>query len=213
MADSFCAVASGKGKTVNRPIAIAATFLLSSGIFCSPAGAVDGTAEADHPSNGVVDLSAKPVVDDGQGHARDTSNHDPYGPWDGFVWLTIRNVSRGMVHLVEIAADEEYTFEVVDPSGKAVPLTELGKQERGEAASPDPHRFHIGSVSMYDLGPTQERSSRFNFAVFYQVRRSREYKIRIKRTQGLPTVDESGKPLKQAEVSCSVEIPAFGIPR
>jgi hypothetical protein len=144
---------------------------------------------------------------------RDTETHDVYGPWLGLVWITIHNASHGMVRLVEVGPDDEYEFDVTDSSGKAVPLTERGKQERDLAKHPDPHRPYTGSISVYDLGPTEEITSKFDFAALHQIKPGQAYKVKIRRTRGLPTVDENGKPLKQFEVSCTVEIPEHGILR
>ena len=128
-------------------------------------------------------------------------------------WAPIRNVSHGRVHLVEKEAEEEYSFDVLDASGKAVPLTARGKVKSELTAHPDPHRPYMGFISTIDLAPYEEIAYKFDFSAAYEVRPGQAYKIRIKRTQGLPTADESRKAVKQVEVSCSVEIPDFAILR
>jgi hypothetical protein len=191
-------------------IALIATLLMSNATLQGQAGTAAASAATDHPSNGVVELVVKPILDPEL--LRGSDHREVYSPWTGLVEIAIRNVSVGMAHLVEVEAQEEYTFDVLDSSGKSVALTESGKERSDRAAHPDPHR-PSGFVSVFELAPFEELKNQFDFATTYQVHPGQAYKIRLKRTKGLPTVDVSGKPLKQVEVSCSVEIPEFGILR
>jgi len=67
--------------------------------------------------------------------------------------IGILNVSSGMVRLDEGGEWDEYTFTVLDSSGKSVPLTERGKKESDRAATrtaPNPP-FSFS----YRVGPAQ----------------------------------------------------------
>jgi hypothetical protein len=194
-------------------IVVAAIMMITSGPYYvqTKASGVGAAGEADHPSNGVVELIVKPALDSEV--LRQLDPRSVYGPWTGLLQITIRNASRGMVHLGEVAADFEYKFEVLDSSGKAVPQTELGRDHSDLVAHPDPRRPYTGPVSVFDLVPLQEFTDEIDIAMFYRVRPGQAYKIKVRRAAGLPGVDEAGKPLKQVEVSCSVDIPEIGLLR
>ena len=194
---------------MTRRTALLFTFVASTSLLCGQTLAGPGQPkEEDHPSNGIVELAVKPIPD--LNRLGNPTSKEVY-LWTGLLETSILNVSSGMVRLVEVVDWEEYAFTVLDSSGKPVPLTERGKKERDSAAHPG--AVHIGSASVIDLGPLKEFKDKIDLSEYYQVQPGQAYKIGIKRTKGLPIVDEGGKPLKRVEVSCSVEISEFGILR
>ena len=52
-----------------------------------------------------------------------------------------------------------------------------------------------------------------NVSKIYQVVSGKAYTIEIRRSAGLPKVDEYGKPLQQRELSCTVVIDERGVLR
>ena len=192
-------------------IAAVFSFIALADILCgqTPVPGSGEPREEDHPSNGVVELTVKPIAD--LNLLGNPAPQEVY-PWTGLIEIGILNVSSGMVRLDEGGEWDEYTFTVLDSSGKSVPLTERGKKESDRAAHPDPHRILL-SASVIELAPLREFKDKVDLSEYYQVRPGQPYKIGIKRTKGLPTVDEGGKPLKRVEVSRTVEVPDYGILR
>jgi hypothetical protein len=52
-----------------------------------------------------------------------------------------------------------------------------------------------------------------NLSNYFKLEPGHAYTVVIRRSRGLPTVDELGRPLKEVEVRCSFDVPDYGIPR
>ena len=127
-----------------------------------------------------------------------------YAPWRGIMRITVRNVSRGLVDLAEFSPAMEYDFNVLDSSGASVPLTEEGK--KALMASHDSLNRVSGPVTAITLGISGESTRDVNLAQLYQLKPGQAFTVGIWRSKGLPAVDENGKPLKDVELRCTVEI-------
>jgi hypothetical protein len=174
--------------------------LLISGV----AGAqTTGAATAIHPSNGVVELSAKPVL----AYERGPRSPEIYTPWAGLVRITIRNISGGAIRLDEMAVSAELQAEVLDSAGQPAPLTEEGKR----AATNSRQYPGAISVSMDVLTPLEEMTVLLDVSKRFEIKPGQAYKVTIRRSRGFPRKDEDGKPIKNEEVSCSFEVPYYGI--
>jgi hypothetical protein len=77
-----------------------------------------------HPSNGVVELTARPTP--GPDPRPALKRVEQNVPWGGAVEITLRNVSFGYVTVDGTGWD--YDFEVFDSAGRSVERTEVGKQ-------------------------------------------------------------------------------------
>jgi hypothetical protein len=158
----------------------------------------------------VVEIVVVPELSQRE-HAMRDEGASVYAPWRGILRITIRNVSRGLVDLAEFAPAMEYEFNVLDSSGASVPLTEEGKAAM--MGSHDSLNLFSGPVTAITLGIRGESTRDTNLAQLYQLKPGQDFTVRIWRSKGLPTVDESGKPLKDVELRCTIKIPDYGIAR
>jgi hypothetical protein len=161
-----------------------------------------------HPSNGVLELSAKPLL----GHDRRplSSRHEVYLPWGGLVEITIRNVSHGVAVLDEIAAAWEFRFEILDSAGQPVARTELGKRVIDASRE---GAVNVGLASRFQLVPMQATTLKIDLSNYFKIEPGHAYKVTVRRSEGFPAVDEAGKPLKEVEASCSFDVPDYGLLR
>jgi hypothetical protein len=165
----------------------------------------------DHPSNGVVEMIVKADLTERE-HEMRNEGASLLAPWRGILQVTIRNLSAETLKLMELSWDQEYEFEVLDSSGKSVPPTKEG--EKSFIMAHDPLQVPLGGpIGYLELGGMQDFSGTINLAQLFQIRPGQAYKVRIRRSKGLPKVDEHGKPLKDPELRCTVDIPDYGIPR
>lgn len=164
---------------------------------------------SEHRSNGVVEIQVVPEISERE-HDMRNEGASVYAPWRGLLRITIRNVSWGLVDLVELAPPLEYEFNVLDSSGASVPLTEWGKKAQ---LARDPLNVLSGPVSSITIGVAGEYSRDIYLADQYQLKPGQAYTIRIWRSEGLPKVDEHGKPLKEVELRYTLKIPDYGIAR
>jgi hypothetical protein len=164
---------------------------------------------ADHPSNSVVELIVTPEP----AHGRRPPPGEVYAPWDGFLNVRIRNVSLGPARVDEADWTREYTIKVLDSSGRSVPMTERGKSIADALSRPRDPRGYYGPAGSANLTPGEENYVQMNLKQIYQVEPGRAYTIKLKRSAGLPKLDEYGKPLQQRELSCTVVIDERGVPR
>lgn len=172
------------------------------------AGTPAATPVGDHPSNGVVELIVTPEP----AHGRRSLPGEAYAPWDGFLNAKIRNISLGPARVEEADWTREYVIEVLDAVGKPVAMTERGKSVADAASRPRDPRGYYGPVGSANLAPGEENYVQMNIKQIYQVEPGRAYTIKMKRSVGLPKVDEHGKPLQQPELSCTVTIDERGVP-
>jgi hypothetical protein len=173
----------------------------------------DAEAAADHPSNGVVEIVATPTAEPTHGPRALTDPPEVFLPWRGLLNVAIRNVSHKIVTVDEVMWTREYVVEVLDASGKPAPLTDRGKSLAYAASQPrDPHGYP-GPAARVKLTPGQEANTKMDVSQVFQVAPGTAYKIRIRRSAFLPTVDEYGTPLSQRELSCTVTIDAAGVLR
>ena len=178
--------------------------LLASGVA---AAQTPGATAPIHHSNGVVEMSAKPIL--AHEPRPQSETREVYSPWAGLVEITIRNISKGVIRLAEIAPLSEVQVEVLESAGQPVDLTEAGKHAANSSG-----RFPGAiSVSVLDLVPLEETTLRLDLAKRFEIKPGQAYKVTIRRSRGLPKTDEDGKPLKNVEVSCSFDVPDNGILR
>ena len=159
------------------------------------------------PSNGVVEMSAKPIL---ASVPRPQSEiREAYSPWAGLIEITIRNISRGVIRLEEVAPAAEFEADVLDSAGRPIARTEAGNR------AVNPNRKFSGaiSVSLLQLVPLQETILRVDVSKLFDIAPRKAYTVTIRRSRGLPKIGEDGKPLKNAEVSCSFDVPEYGILR
>ena len=147
----------------------------------------------DHPSNGVLELIVAPVPASGSRPHRLTDPPEVYAPWDGVLSMRVRNISLGPARVDEADSLFEYTIEVLDSSGKLVPMTERGKSTTEAASRPRSPFGYYGPASAFKLMPGEDVYTQVDLSKFYQVVSGRAYTIKIKRSVGLPKVDEYGK--------------------
>jgi hypothetical protein len=160
-----------------------------------------------HPSNGVLELSAKPTP--GPDPHPASKRVEQYVAWHGNVEITLRNVSFGYATVEDAGWD--YDFEVFDSSGRPVERTDLGKRVAALHKDSSPQAFSSGGLGR--LAPLQTIVEKRNLADYFKIGPSRAYTVTIRRSRGLPKIDEYQKPIKDVEVSCSFDVPDFGIPR
>jgi hypothetical protein len=172
------------------------------------AGLASGQAPAAHPTNGVLELSATPRPD-----------HDPrpagkrieqYVPWHGIVEITIQNISLAPLMIEDTPCD--FGFEVFDSAERPIEQTESGKQCAEIFRRIGPPTMVLSS-SHHHLAPMQQTVYPVDLSNFFKIEPGHAYTIVIRRSRGLPMVDEIGKPLKEVEVSYSFDVPDYGIPR
>ena len=161
--------------------------------------------ESLHPSNGTVQMEAQPIIE----FERKPQSQEIYAPWAGLVEITMRNVSRGLVRLVGVSMPADFQVDITDISGKAVARTELGRR----ALIPVNHQGVALSVSLHDLVPLQEMAMKMDLARLFEIRPGQAYHVVIRRSRGIPKSDEEGKPIKDVELSCSFDVPSYGILR
>jgi len=175
---------------------------------CCAHAQTTGAPVATHPSNGVLELSARPVPEERP--RPESERHNVYGPWTGTVVVTIRNISRSVIPLLEVNAEWEFDIEVLDQAGSAVPRTERGKRL---PSGPVRKLTGMASIQQVKLVPLEETTFKMDISKVYQVEPGHAYRVTLRRLWGLPKVDEAGKPLQQPEISCSFEVPEVGILR
>jgi len=107
--------------------------------------------------------------------------------------MRVRNISLGPARVDEADSLFEYTIEVLDSSGKLVPMTERGKSTTEAASRPRSPFGYYGPASAFKLMPGEDVYTQVDLSKFYQVVSGRAYTIKIKRSVGLPKVDEYGK--------------------
>lgn len=172
----------------------------------------DVTPARDHPSNGIVELIVAPVPVPFRRHSL-MDLPEAYAPWAGVLSLRVRNISLGPARVDESDPLFEYTVEVLDSSGKPVPMTERGRTATEAASRPRSRFGHYGPASAFKLMPGEDVYVQMDLSKFYQVVSGRAYTIKMKRSVGLPMIDEHGKPLQQWELSCTVTIDERGVLR
>ena len=159
------------------------------------------------PSNGVLELSAAPRL--GHDPRPIGKRHEEYLPWRGLIKITIRNVSFAAATLDETGV-WDFDLDVLDSAGQPVVRTDLGKRLADvPRTGPATNLF----ASRILLAPLKEISSEVDLLNYFKIEPGHAYKVVIRRSKGLPKVDEVGRPLKEIEVSCSFEVPEVGLLR
>jgi hypothetical protein len=179
--------------------------LIASTLLAATLGS--GQSPALRPSNGVLELSAVPFpAPDSRPAAK---RIEKYFPWYGSVEITIRNISFAPAILQDTSCD--FGFEVFDSAGRPVEQTEDGKKcaEIHLMAHPN----IVTSISHQELAPNKQTVYPLTLSAFFKIEPGHAYTVVIRRSRGLPKVDELGRPLKDVEVSCSFDVPDYGIPR
>ena len=167
-----------------------------------------GQPPAAHSSNGVLELSAVPIP------APDTrpagKRIEQYVPWHGMVEVTIQNISFTPVLIEDMPCD--FGFEVLDSAGRPEEQTESGKQCEQIFRRVGPPTMVL-SIGHHHLAPMQQARYPVDLSELFKIEPGRAYTVVVRRSRGLPTVDEAGKPLKEVEVRYSFEVRDEGIPR
>jgi hypothetical protein len=145
---------------------------------------------ADESSNGVLQLVVEPELKTGQ-------------PIMGRFIIRLKNISDHNVVIWWAAPLVDFSFEVVDSSGAAVPPTERGK--RLPASDEERKRYPFGGKSS-DLAPGEEHVSKVDLTGIFQLRPEAGYSITVRRSRGLPKVDRDGKPLARTELKLSLQV-------
>jgi len=176
-------------------------------LACGRAHAQEPSAPPVHPSNGVIELGARPLL------PFDTRpigmRTEAYLPWRGRVKITVRNVSFATATVVD-RGTSDFDYEVLDSDGQMVERTDLGTRL---AAVPRGGALVSPTLSVIHLAPLREISSEVDLSNYFRILPAHAYKVTIRRSQGLPATDEFGKSLKEVEVSCSFEVSERGLPR
>ncbi len=171
------------------------------------------TPAEDHPSNGVVELIVTPAPAPPHRPHKLGDPPEIYALWEGLLNVRVRNVSLGPARVDETDWLFEYTIQVLDASGRPVPMTERGKSRAEEASRPRNPYGYYGPASAFSLAPGEDVYGQLDISKIYQVQPGKPYTIKLKRTSGLPTVDEYGKPVQRRELSCTVVIDEKGVLR
>lgn len=161
----------------------------------------------DQPSNGMLELRVKQAFDPEPPRRRDDPPKEPL--WLGAIDITLKNVSRGTVHIEEGGGN--YQFSVLDSSGKLAPLTEYGKKVLAPKQGPP----SMSGGSVFDLKPGQEFTYQVHLSVVYQIEPGQAYTVKVSRSRGFPMVDPDGWPVMppRRELRVTLEIPAQTLPR
>ena len=106
----------------------------------------------------------------------------------------------------------DFGFEVFDSAGRPIEQTESGKQCAEIFRRIGPPTMVL-SYSHHHLAPTQQTVYPVDLSNLFKVEPGHAYTVVVRRSRGLPTVDELGRPIKDVEVSCSLDVPDYGIPR
>jgi hypothetical protein len=165
----------------------------------APSGAA---AEANRPSNGVLEMSLRPIFPEVA--TGDPERPPVVGAWQGIIEVTIKNISALRVRCTRRNWYFQYDLQVLDSEGNPVPLTDFGRQWfSAPGARPAGHSV---SVSVTDLEPSEQFTDRLNLASAFQLRPGGTYTVKLRRSRDLPPVDAMGRPLP--ELSATVIIGA-----
>jgi hypothetical protein len=172
--------------------------------FCAEAQGSNAPLQlpADHPSNGVLELSVAQTL------APDPPRPDivprPDHIWRGLIDVSIRNVSPFMIRLAEAALTYEFT--VLDSSGRPAAMTDSGKALASEhlgARTGHPPLFS-GPVSTFDLRSGETRTSGFRLLPLYELQVGEDYTIQVKYSHEMPLSDGAGKPITERELTYTI---------
>jgi hypothetical protein len=129
--------------------------------------------------------------------------------WEGAIEVTVKNISQRPVKLVESILTWELV--VLDSSGKAVPLTDYGKQV--EAVQRDGPRYLL-AVAVFDLPPGQEYTRTLGLMGLFQLEPGEDYTVRLRRSpRSMSFVDDASKQISLRELSCTLKIAGRPTPR
>ena len=179
--------------------------LIASTLLAATLGS--GQSPALRPSNGVLELSAVPFAAPDSRPAG--KRVEKYFPWQGAIEIAIRNISFAPAMIEDLSCD--FGFEVFDSAGRPVEQTEDGKKCAEVLRMGQP--TFITRISHQELAPNKQTVYPMNLSGFFKIEPGHAYTVVIRRSRGLPKVDELGRPLKDVEVSCSFDVPDYGIPR
>jgi hypothetical protein len=161
------------------------------------------TAQADHPSNEVLEMALAPVFPQVVGPRQPGSASRLRDDiWDGVLEVTLRNVSDVKVSFIRRSGVAQYDIEVIDAEGKKEDLTPLGKDQLS-AAKGTPS--YSGPVSIINLDPGQVFSERILLAEKFHFKRGQTYSVKVRRTRDLPQFDQFGRSLAELSVTVVVK--------
>jgi hypothetical protein len=157
----------------------------------------------DRPSNGVFEMTLAPVFPQVLVHGLGEPLHMADGFWAGVISVTLKNVSRSMVRFDAAKYFvQQYTCQVLDSSGKPVPLTEWGRQN---ATGP----WMLGGGSRLDLPPGEVYKSQIPLHFMFAIAPGQNYTVKVKCSKWLPALDASGQPLGEVSVTLAID----GVPQ
>jgi hypothetical protein len=185
---------------MRRRIGTTSLLLVSTGLASIPAQPVTAP-EPDQPSNGMVEMRVRQVFDPEPPRRKIDPPKEPV--WHGGVAVTVKNISRAVVHFAE--GWGTFQFTVLDASGNPAPLTEYGKEVASRQGPPN-----FGSAATYDLKPGEELTVEAHLSARYKIEPGQAYTIRVRCSRGFPMVDADGWPLMppRRELRVTLEIPA-----
>ena len=174
-----------------RTVAVATLFI----VVCCCKGQTRGVVSqvappADESSNGVLQLVVEPELKTGQ-------------PIMGRFIIRLKNISDHNVVIWGATPLVDFSFEVVDSSGAAVPPTERGK--RLPASDEERKRYPFGGKSS-DLAPGEEHVGKVDLTGIFQLRPEAGYSITVRSSHGLPKIDRDGRPLARTELKQSLQV-------
>lgn len=181
------------GTPMTRQIAITIIAVFSSSTFLCAQSSSGLADQADHPSNGVFEMTLSPIFPQVLAPSpRDPDRPLQDGVWNGVVAVTLKNISGAKFRCTRRAWWLQYKVEVFDSGGKPVPPTPFGESEF--ALAEGPHRGYSGPISLTDLESMQELTDKLDLATFFQLKRGDAFTIKVRRSRDLPQVDSFGRP-------------------
>jgi hypothetical protein len=176
--------------------------LIAVAVFSLHAQTNDPESWTDHPSNGVMEISASQALTPGP--LRRSIDPPEERIWRGAITISLRNVSPFLLQLSESLLSYEFT--VLDSTGKPVAMTDFGKQvaniQENARHGQMPPMFS-GIVLSLRSGDT--RSLNLDLSNRYQIQPGQEYTVRIRYSHSMPKVDGAGKPITDREVRVSLK--------
>ncbi len=152
--------------------------------------------EPEHPSNGILEISLSHSFP-GEAEVRQRAGGSA-GWRGGVIAVTMRNVSRGEdVVILDSDAMAQYEIEVWDVGGNPVPLTPAGE------ANQKGRRDRLGFATNREtktLAPGEAFTIRLNVSILFQIKPDNVYRVRVRRSDGLPDHDRAGNKIA-AELS------------
>lgn len=176
-----------------------AVLTCGSGTGQAPRG---GTDQVEHPSNGILEMTLQPIFPQVWAPPpRDPDRPTVDGAWEGIIEATFKNISGMKIRCTNLLWYMQYDVQVLDSQGNLMRLTSLGQNEYPRRSRT---RLYSGPVGVVDLQPSQEFTARLNLTNIFQIKSGEDYTVKVRRLDGLPPVDATGRPA--SELSATIVI-------